>query len=37
MNVYETLSQAARQWPERTAIIDAVGSMDYQSLWLPWA
>jgi acyl-CoA synthetase (AMP-forming)/AMP-acid ligase II len=33
MNVYQTLSQAARQWPERIAIIDAAGPMDYQSLW----
>ena len=33
MNVYDTLSHAARQWPARTAIIDAVGALDYQSLW----
>jgi long-chain acyl-CoA synthetase len=33
MNVFDTLSQAARQWPDRTAIIDAAGSLDYQSLW----
>ena len=33
MNVYQTLAQAARQWPERIAIIDAAGPMDYQSLW----
>jgi acyl-CoA synthetase (AMP-forming)/AMP-acid ligase II len=33
MSVYDTLSQAARQWPDRMAIIDAAGSMDYQSLW----
>ena len=33
MNVYDTLSHAARQWPDRIAIIDAAGSMDYQSLW----
>jgi acyl-CoA synthetase (AMP-forming)/AMP-acid ligase II len=33
MNVYETLSQAARQWPSQTAIIDAAGPLDYQSLW----
>ena len=33
MNVYDTLSQAARQWPARTAIIDATGVVDYQSLW----
>jgi long-chain acyl-CoA synthetase len=33
MNVFETLSQAARQWPSRPAIIDAAGTLDYQSLW----
>jgi acyl-CoA synthetase (AMP-forming)/AMP-acid ligase II len=33
MNVYDTLSRAARQWPDRIAIIDAAGPMDYQSLW----
>jgi long-chain acyl-CoA synthetase len=33
MNVFETLSRSARQWPDRIAIIDAVGSLDYQSLW----
>jgi long-chain acyl-CoA synthetase len=33
MNVFDTLSQSARQWPERTAIIDAAGALDYQSLW----
>jgi long-chain acyl-CoA synthetase len=33
MNVYDTLSHAARQWPNRIAIIDAAGSMDYQTLW----
>ena len=33
MNVYETLSQSARQWPGRTAIIDAAGALDYQTLW----
>jgi len=33
MNVYDTLSHAARQWPARTAIIDATGALDYQSLW----
>lgn len=33
MNVYQTLSNAARQWPNRTAIIDGSGSMDYQTLW----
>src|SRR5580658_379514 len=33
MNVFETLAQSARQWPDRIAIIDAVGSLDYRSLW----
>jgi len=33
MNVFETLSRSARQWPERTAMIDAGGSLDYRSLW----
>ena len=33
MNVFESLAQAARQWPGRLAIIDAAGSLDYQSLW----
>ncbi|HXP62297.1 MAG TPA: AMP-binding protein [Dongiaceae bacterium] len=33
MNVFESLSQAARQWPGRPAIIDAAGSLDYRSLW----
>ena len=33
MNVFETLAHSARQWPERTAIIDAAGPLDYQSLW----
>ncbi len=33
MNVFDTLSQAARQWPDRPAIIDAAGSLDYRSLW----
>ncbi len=33
MNVFDTLSQSARQWPDRTAIIDAGGSLDYRSLW----
>jgi long-chain acyl-CoA synthetase len=33
MNVYETLAQSARQWPERAAIIDAAGALDYRSLW----
>jgi acyl-CoA synthetase (AMP-forming)/AMP-acid ligase II len=33
MNVFDTLSHSARQWPERTAIIDAAGALDYRSLW----
>ncbi len=33
MNVFETLSYSAKQWPNRIAIIDAGGSLDYQSLW----
>ena len=33
MNVFETLSQSARQWPGRTAIIDSAGALDYQTLW----
>ena len=33
MNVFDTLAQSARQWPDRVAIIDAVGSLDYRSLW----
>jgi len=33
MNVFETLSQAARQWPARPAVIDGVGQLDYRSLW----
>jgi acyl-coenzyme A synthetase/AMP-(fatty) acid ligase len=33
MNVFETLSRSAKQWPERIAIIDAGGSLDYRSLW----
>src|ERR1017187_8706393 len=33
MNVFDTLAQSARQWPDRTAIIDAGGALDYQSLW----
>ena len=33
MNVFDTLAQAARQWPDRAAIIDAAGSLDYRSLW----
>ena len=30
MNVFETLAQSARQWPDRIAIIDAGGSLDYR-------
>ena len=33
MNVFETLARSARQWPKHTAIIDAGGALDYQSLW----
>jgi len=33
MNVFEALSHAAKQWPDRIAIIDGGGSLDYQSLW----
>src|SRR5215469_12129123 len=33
MNVFETLARSAHQWPERIAIIDASGPLDYQSLW----
>jgi acyl-CoA synthetase (AMP-forming)/AMP-acid ligase II len=33
MNVFDTLAQSARQCPGRTAIIDAGGALDYQSLW----
>jgi len=33
MNVFETLSHSAKQWPDRIAIIDAGGPLDYQSLW----
>jgi acyl-CoA synthetase (AMP-forming)/AMP-acid ligase II len=33
MNVFETLARSARQWPERTAMIDAGGPLDYRSLW----
>jgi len=34
MNVFETLSRSARQWPRHTALIDSRGSLDYRSLWL---
>jgi acyl-coenzyme A synthetase/AMP-(fatty) acid ligase len=33
MNVFDKLAASARQWPDRTAIIDAGGALDYQSLW----
>jgi acyl-CoA synthetase (AMP-forming)/AMP-acid ligase II len=33
MNVFEKLAHSAQQWPKHTAIIDAGGSLDYQSLW----
>ena len=33
MNVFETLAASAARWPERTAIIDAGGALDYQTLW----
>lgn len=33
MNVFETLAQSARQWPDRIAMIDAAGRLDYRSLW----
>jgi len=33
MNVFETLSRSAQQWPDRIAIIDAGGVLNYQSLW----
>jgi len=33
MNVFQTLAASARRWPERTAIIDAGGALDYQTLW----
>jgi acyl-CoA synthetase (AMP-forming)/AMP-acid ligase II len=33
MNVFDTLAQSVRQWPDRIAIIDAAGSLDYRSLW----
>jgi acyl-CoA synthetase (AMP-forming)/AMP-acid ligase II len=33
MNVFQTLALAAQPWPERVAIIDAAGPLDYRSLW----
>lgn len=33
MNVFETLSHVARQWPDRPAVVDGARSLDYRSLW----
>ncbi len=33
LDVYATLREAARQWPGHPALIDAIGSMDYRTLW----
>ncbi len=33
MNVFEALAQSASSHPERIAVIDAAGSLDYRSLW----
>jgi acyl-CoA synthetase (AMP-forming)/AMP-acid ligase II len=33
MTVFDALSQAAREWPRRTAVMDAAGVLDYRSLW----
>ncbi|HEX3627122.1 MAG TPA: class I adenylate-forming enzyme family protein [Verrucomicrobiae bacterium] len=33
MNVFEKLARSAQQFADRTAIIDATGSMDYRTLW----
>src|ERR1019366_10225081 len=33
MIFFPPLPRPPRQWPERTAIIDAGGALDYQSLW----
>jgi acyl-CoA synthetase (AMP-forming)/AMP-acid ligase II len=33
MNVFDALAQSARRWPDRTAILDAGGPLDYGSLW----
>jgi acyl-CoA synthetase (AMP-forming)/AMP-acid ligase II len=33
MNIFDALAQSARRWPDRTAIIDACGPLDYRSLW----
>jgi len=32
-STFTTLAAAARQWPERPAIIDGAGTLDYRSLW----
>ena len=32
-NAFETLAASARQWPDRPAIIDVAGTLDYRSLW----
>ena len=33
MNVFDTLAGSARAWPERAALIEAGGSLDYRTLW----
>ncbi len=33
MKVYESLLESARQWPQRTALIDSAGSLSYENLW----
>ena len=33
MKVFLALSDSARRWPRRPAIIDGAGTLDYQSLW----
>ncbi len=33
MNVFETLAHSAQTWPDRVAIIDVGGPLDYRSLW----
>ena len=33
MNVFEALAHSAKKWPDRVAIIDAAGALDYKSLW----
>lgn len=32
-NVFKTLAASARRWPDRSAIIDVAGTLDYRSLW----